>query len=321
MSKVKVLITGITGFVGSHLAESYLKDGYEVYGTYMYHHLDDELERIVDIQKDLILYDCDLTDRNSVYRVVTEVKPDIIHHLAAQSFVKASWDNPEFTITNNILSELNIFEVCRQLELDPIIHIAGSSEEYGKIKSEELPVKEDNPLRPMSPYAVSKVGQDMLAQQYYLSYGLRTVITRAFNHEGPKRGRSFVTSSFASQVVDILKCRTESRIMVGNLEAQRDYTDIDDMVRAYRLAVIHCKYGEPYNICSGKTHKIQEILDYFLSKSPSKIKVVQDQSRMRPSDLPVLLGDSTKFRKITKWKPEVSFEKMLDKIFKYWVLK
>lgn len=317
----RILITGLTGFVGSHLAESYVNSHYDVFGTYMYHHMDDEFERIESFKDKLTLFDCDLTDRNSVYRVLKKVKPDIIHHLAAQSFVRQSWENPEFTLMNNIISELNLFEVCRELKLDPIIHVAGSSEEYGKIKTEELPVKEDNPLRPMSPYAVSKVGQDMLAQQYHTSYGLKTVITRGFNHEGPKRGRSFVTSSFASQVVDIMEGNKEPKMMVGNLEAYRDYTDVEDMVKAYRLAVIHCEYGEPYNVCSGEKHKIQEIVDHFLSKTPMEIEVVRDPDRMRPSDLPVLLGDNTKFRKETGWRPQVGFKEMLDRIFEYWVKK
>jgi GDP-4-dehydro-6-deoxy-D-mannose reductase len=287
----------------------------------MYHHLDDEMERIEVIQDKVKLFDCDLRDRNSVYRVLSEVKPDIIHHLAAQSFVRASWDNPEFTIFNNIGAELNIFEVCRQLKLDPIIHIAGSSEEYGKTKDEELPIKEDTPLRPMSPYGVSKVAQDMLAQQYFNSYGTKTVITRAFNHEGPRRGKAFVTTSFASQVAEIIKGQREPKIMVGNLEAKRDYTDISDMVYAYRAALASCKYGEPYNICSGKTHKIQEILDHYLSKTDINIEVISDLKRMRPSDLPVLLGDCTKFKKLTGWEPIVSFHEMLDKIFDYQINK
>lgn len=313
---MKILITGITGFVGSHLAEAYLSKGDEVFGTYMYHHLDDEKERIEGIKDQIELFDCDLTDRNSVNRVISKVQPDIIHHLAAQSFVRASWDNPEYTIMNNIMSQLNIFEVCRELELDPIIHVACSSEEYGALQPEEIPTNEDVPLRPMSPYAVSKVTQDMLAQQYFMSYGTKTIITRAFNHEGPRRGKQFVTSSFASQVVDIDKKLKTSRIQVGNLEAWRDYTDIDDMVRAYIVAVKKCDFGTPYNVCSGETHQIQEILDYYIKER--EITIEEDPERLRPSDLPVLYGDNSKFVEKTGWQPEVSFETMLDKIYDYW---
>lgn len=313
---MKVLITGITGFVGSHLAEAYLKNGDEVFGTFMYHHLDDEKDRIEDFEDQITLFDCDLTDRNSVHKVLSTVKPDIIHHLAAQSFVRASWDNPEFTITNNILCQLNIFEVVRQLELDPIIHIAGSSEEYGKLELTEIPTNEKALLRPMSPYAVSKIAQDMLAQQYYMSYGMKTVITRAFNHEGPRRGKQFVTSAFASQIADIEKNGKDKIIKVGNLEAERDYTDISDMIKAYMLAVKKCNYGEPYNICSGETHRIEEILNHYIDGKD--IKVEQDPDRMRPSDLPILWGNSSKFKNATGWEPLVSFEEMLDKIYDYW---
>jgi GDP-4-dehydro-6-deoxy-D-mannose reductase len=287
----------------------------------MYHHLDDELERLERVKDKVTLFDCDLRDRNSVMRVLYEAKPDIIHHLAAQSFVRASWDNPEFTIFNNIGAELNIFEVCRQLKLDPIIHIAGSSEEYGNVKLEELPIIEETPLRPMSPYGVSKVTQDILAQQYFMSYGTKTVITRGFNHEGPRRGRSFVTSAFASQVAEIINKKQKPVIMVGNLSSQRDYTDIDDMICAYKLSVQKCTYGEPYNICTEKSHAIQEILDYFIAKSGIEIKVEQDPKRMRPSDLPVLVGNCSKFKNLTGWKPIVSFYEMLNKIFNYWLEK
>jgi len=316
---MRVLISGITGFVGSHLARAYLKNGDEVFGTYRYHHLGNEMERIEDIKDKVKLFDCDLRDRNSVFRILNEVKPDIIHHLAAQSFVKASWDNPEHTIINNITCELNIFEVCRDLKIDPVIHVAGSSEEYGK--QDKMPISEDAPLRPLSPYAVSKVAQDALAQQYHSSYGTKTVITRAFNHEGPGRGKDFVTSAFAIQAAKILKNNELAIIYVGNLEAIRDYTDISDMVRAYMIAVKKCSYGQPYNICSGTGHKIREILDFYTEKIRlrfSNFEVKNKEELMRPSDLPILVGDCRKFKEATGWVPEVNFEEMLNKIYLFW---
>ncbi|MCX6722974.1 MAG: GDP-mannose 4,6-dehydratase, partial [Candidatus Staskawiczbacteria bacterium] len=203
---MKILITGVTGFVGSHLAEYCLAiPGTEVYGTTFSTHLGDELRRIEHIKDKIELFECNLTNRVAVARVLEKVKPDKIFHLAAQSFVLQSWKSPEDTIVNNIISELNIFEVVRELKIDPVIHIAGSSEEYGLVYENELPIKEDNPLRPLSPYAVSKAAQDNLACQYYHSYGLKTVITRGFNHEGPRRGEQFVTSDFAKQIVEIEK--------------------------------------------------------------------------------------------------------------------
>lgn len=269
--KKRILITGITGFVGSHLAEYCLNmPDVEVYGTVISHHIGDELDRVKEIKDRIILLECDLKNRVAVERVLSQVRPDKIFHLAAQSFVPTSWQSPEDTLMNNIISELNIFETLRDLKLNPIIQIAGSSEEYGLIYENELPIKEDNPLRPLSPYAVSKVAQDNLACQYFHSYGLKTVITRAFNHEGPRRGEQFVTSDFAKQIVKIEKGKQEPIIFVGNLEAKRDYSDVRDIVSAYWLATEKCNYGEPYNIASGKNWTIKSVLDILLSKSNKK---------------------------------------------------
>lgn len=320
---MKILITGITGFVGSHLAEYCLKNGDDVYGTIRSHHLGDELERVSGIKNDIKLYECNLMNRSSVFNVVMKTKPDIIFHLAAHSFVPMSWDEPEEVLKNNIISELNIFESIRDLDLidKTVIHIAGSSEEYGFVSPSDCPITEENELRPMSTYAVSKIGQEFLAKQYYRSYGIKTVITRAFNHEGPRRGIDFVTSSFASQIAKLeSKKLKEGVIKVGNLDSKRDFTDVRDMVKAYYLIVSNSNinYGEEYNISSGESHLISEVLDYFISKSTINIKIEQDASRMRPSDVTILEGDSSKFRKVTGWKPEIGFHKMLDDILEYW---
>lgn len=317
---MKILITGITGFVGSHLAEYCLAiPGVEVYGTVMFHHLGDEMNRIEHIKDKIELLECNLTNRIATERVLQKVKPDKIFHLAGQSFVKVSWDSPEDTIYNNIMAELNIFESCRSLGINPVIQIAGSSEEYGLVLENEVPIKETNPLRPLSPYAVSKIGQEMLGYQYYKSYGLKTVLTRAFNHEGPRRGEQFVTSTFAKQIAEIEKGKRNPVVMVGNLQAQRDYTDVRDVVRAYWLATEKCEFGKPYNICSGKTWKIEKVLEFLLGLSTKKdIKVEQDPTRMRPSDVMILKGDCGEFNKATGWKPEIPFEKTLEDLLNYW---
>lgn len=317
---MKVLITGITGFVGSHLAEYCLNiPGTEVYGTILSHHLGDELKRIEKIKDKITLFECDLSNRVSVQRVLSKVHPDKIFHLAAQSFVPTSWQSPEDTLMNNIISELNIFEVVKDLGLNPVIQIACSSEEYGLVHENELPIKEENILRPLSPYAVSKIAQDTLACQYHHSYGIKTVVTRAFNHEGPRRGEQFVTSDFAKQIAKIEKGKQESIIRVGNLDARRDYTDVRDIVNAYWLATEKCKYGEPYNVCSGKDWPIKSVLDFLLSKSSRKdIRVVQDPAKMRPSDVPILLGDYSKFKQATGWEPKIPFEKTLEDTLNYW---
>jgi len=320
MKEKRILITGISGFVGSHLAEYCLgMPDIKVFGTVISHHLGDELVRIKQIQDQIKILECDLTNRIGTARVLVESKPEIIFHLAAQSFVPTSWKSPEDTLYNNIMSELNIFEVVRELQLDPVIHIAGSSEEYGLVNDNELPIKETNPLRPLSPYAVSKIGQEMLAFQYRQSYGLKTVITRAFNHEGPRRGEQFVTSNFAKQIAEIEKGRREPIVYVGNLEAKRDFSDVRDIVRAYWLAVEKCNYGEPYNICSERNRTIKNVLEILLNFSKTKnIKIEKDLDRMRPSDVPALLGDCSKFKEQTGWKPEIPFEKTMEDLLNYW---
>ena len=317
---MKILITGISGVVGSHLAEYCLTiPGVEVYGTFMFHHLGDEMSRIEQIKNKVKLFECNLTNRIATERVLQKVMPDKIFHLAAQSFVPTSWKSPEDTLQNNIMSELNIFEAVRDLGFKPVIQIAGSSEEYGLVYENELPVKENNPLRPLSPYAVSKVAQDNLACQYYHSYGLKTVVTRAFNHEGPRRGEQFVTSDFAKQIAKIEKNKQDPVIKVGNLTAQRDYTDVRDIIKAYWLATEKCDFGRPYNICSGKAWKIENVLKFLLGLSNKKdIKVAQDPEKMRPSDVQILLGDCNEFTKATGWKPEIPFEKTLEDTLNYW---
>jgi GDP-4-dehydro-6-deoxy-D-mannose reductase len=319
MAKKHILITGITGFVGSHLAEYLLaQKNMAVFGSVLSHHLGDELKRIAHIKNHITLLEGDLSHRNTAARIVHRAKPDIIFHLAAQSFVPQSWESPEDTLHNNISAELNIFEAVREAHLNPIIHIAGSSEQYGLVHARELPIKETNPFRPLSPYAVSKVAQEMLGYQYHKSYGLKIVLTRAFNHEGPRRGKQFVTSDFASQIAAIEAGKQIPVMHVGNLSAYRDFTDVRDMVRAYALAVKKCAYGEPYNIGSGKAWKIKDMLAILLSFSSVPIKIMQDPVRMRPSDVPILQCDSSKFRKATGWKSTIPFEKTLLDTLNYW---
>lgn len=313
---MRVLITGITGFVGSHLADFLLtKENVKIYGIKRWR---SRTENIEHLKGKIILKECDLRDGSSVRRVINEIRPQWIFHLAGQSFVPTSWRAPEETISTNIMAELNIFEAVRQVGINPWIQIAGSSEEYGMVYENELPVKETNPLRPLSPYAVSKVTQDLLGYQYFMSYELNIVRTRGFNHTGPRRPPVFVCSDFAKQIVEIEKDLCDPTIYVGSLETKRDFTDVRDIVRGYWLALEKGIPGEVYNICSGKGYKIGEILDMLLGMTSNHIKVKKDSARMRPSDVPVLVGDSTKFRKQTGWKPEIPFEKTLKDIMEYW---
>ncbi|MFH1369624.1 MAG: GDP-mannose 4,6-dehydratase [Elusimicrobiota bacterium] len=313
---MKALITGITGFVGSHLAEYLLsKKDIEVWGFDRWR---SNKENIRDIEDKVKIIECDMRDATSVESAIRKVKPDKIFHLAAQSFVPTSWHAPAETLTTNIIGELNIFEAVREVGINPWIQLAGSSEEYGMVYPEETPIKETNPLRPLSPYGVSKVGQDLLGYQYAQSYKMKIIRTRGFNHTGPRRGEVFVESNFAKQIAKIEKNKQEPVIYVGNLDARRDYTDVRDMVKAYWLSTEKCEPGEVYNICSGKDFAIKKVLEILLSYSKVKVEVKQDPDRMRPSDVEILLGDNTKFCKATGWKPEIPFEKTMEDLLNYW---
>jgi len=313
--KKRAFITGITGFAGSHLAELLLKEGVEVHGLCRWR---SRTENIEHIKNKLHLIEGDLLDLNSLQRAMMDVRPDYVFHLAAQSFVPASWTSPAATFEINVVGSCNLFEAIRAAKIDPIIQIACSSEEYGLVKKDEVPIKETNPLRPLSPYGVSKLAMDFMGYQYFQSYGMRIIRTRAFNHTGPRRGEVFVCSSFAKQIAEIEAGIKKPILLVGNLEAIRDFTDVRDMVKAYWLAVLKGKPGEVYNIASGRGVKISWVLDKLLSFSKVKITVKKDPARMRPSDVPILIGEAKKFRKQTGWEPKIKLEQTLKDILNYW---
>jgi GDP-4-dehydro-6-deoxy-D-mannose reductase len=313
---MRVLITGITGFAGSHLADHCLEiGGLEVYGIVRWR---SRTENIEHLQGKIKLLECDLRDATSTRDVIEEIRPDRIFHLAAQSFVPTSWRAPTESLVTNVIGQLNIFEAMRKINLKARIQIACSSEEYGMIYDNELPVTEDQPLRPLSPYGVSKVGQDLLGYQYFMSYRMDIVRTRGFNHTGPRRPPVFVVSDFAKQIADIEKGRKEPVLHVGNLDAERDFTDVRDIVRGYYLSLEKGKSGEVYNLCSGKSWKIGDLLDWLLSHTKAKIEVRQDPARLRPSDVPRLRGDCSKFRRDTGWAPRIPFEQTLEDMLDFW---
>jgi len=314
---MRVLITGITGFAGSHLAEYILArhPGVEVFGIVRWR---SRMENILTIREKVELCEADLKDMVSLQGCLAHVRPDRIFHLAAQSFVPTSWKCPAETLAINAIGEINLFEAILALNQTPKIQIAGSSEEYGQVFSDEIPMKETNPLRPLSPYAVSKVAQDLLAFQYHKSYAVRAIRTRGFNHTGPRRGDVFVTSSFARQIAEIEKKKRPPVIHVGNLEAKRDFTDVRDMARAYWLSLEKGVEGEVYNIGSGQAYSMQEVLDLLMSFSRSKMEVMVDPARLRPSDVPVLLSDSSKFRALTGWRPMIPFKQTILDLLNYW---
>jgi GDP-4-dehydro-6-deoxy-D-mannose reductase len=314
---MNILITGITGMAGSHMADYLVQqDGCEIHGTFRWR---SNRKHISHIEKRIHLHECELKDSHAVIRLLKDIRPQKIYHFASQSNVATSWNSPRDTLVNNITAELNLFEALKFLDAaDVRVLVSGSSEEYGLVTPDELPVKETNPLRPLSPYAVSKVTQDTLAYQYFKSYGLQIVRTRSFNHTGPRQADVFVTSNFARQIVKIEKGKQEPIIYVGNLEAQRDFTDIRDVVKAYGLALEAGEAGEVYNIGRDRAYSIRQVLELLLGMSPIAIEVKEDPERMRPSDVPVMLCDSSKFRSKSGWQPEIPFEKTLADLLDYW---
>jgi GDP-4-dehydro-6-deoxy-D-mannose reductase len=310
----KVLITGVTAFAGSHLAD-YLLDKV---GNVEVHGVRRPRSRDEFVRDEVIYHEADVTDYVGIWQVISKVKPDYIFHLAAQSFVPLSWQAPAATFNTNVIGTLNILEAVKDSGKKTVIQLAGSSEEYGMVYESETPIKETNPLRPLSPYGVSKVAADLLCQQYYKSYGIKVIVTRGFNHSGARRGVNFVTSNFARQIAMIEKGATPL-IHVGDLDARRDWTDVRDVVRAYWMIAHSGKYGEVYNVCTGKTWSILQMLDTLLMfTDKSQLEIIQDSDRMRPSDVPILLGDCSKLKSVIDWKPEISFEEMLKSLLNYW---
>ena len=313
---MKILITGTAGFVGSHLIDYLLKkDNLKIHG---FIEEPSQVKAFEQVKKKIYFHEVDIRDFDKVKKVIGDVKPDKIFHLAAQSSTAYSFQNPRQTFFTNTEGFLNILEAVRLVGINPFIQIPGSSDEYCLVYEDELPVKETNPLRPLSPYAVSKITQDFLGYQYYKSYGLNIVRTRIFHQTGLRRPDKFVISSFASQIALIEKEKKEPVIHVGNLEVTRDFLDVDDVVGACWLALEKGKPGEVYNICSGNGYKLQAILDMLLKLTDKKIEIVQDPQRLRPSDIPIIIGDASKFKEETGWQPQIPIEKTLENLLNWW---
>lgn len=343
---MRVLITGVTGFAGSHLAEYLLTiEGVEVYASYRWR---SRMENLEDLRKEgkvniiaenstvtspkglasllkerahpnkLNLIEADMMDLSSMDCLVGGAQPDRIFHLAAQSWVPGSQNAPAATLQVNIIGQLNLLEAVRRAGIDPLIHVAGSSEEYGLVHPHETPIKETNPLRPLSPYGVSKVAQDRLAFQYFKTHSIKTVVTRGFNHTGPRRGHVFVTSGRAMQIAEIEKGLRPPILYVGDTESRRDFTDVRDMVRAYWLALEKGEPGETYNVGSGVARTVGEIQDILLGMTEVRIEVKVDPARLRPSDVRLLVADPTKFKQQTGWEPKIPLKKTLEDLLSYW---
>ena len=314
---MKVLITGITGFAGSYLAEYILEKDLSI-SIVGLTRKNSNMDNIAHIKNNLLLVECDIQNKIEITDLLAKIQPDYIFHLAAQSKVSISWDFPSLTLSDNILGELNIFETVKQNGLSSRILIAASGEEYGRSLDDQSSLDENQPFSPNSSYAVSKIGQDLLGFQYFANYGMHIIRTRAFNHSGPRRGDQFVESSFAKQLAEISLHLKEPIVLVGNLSARRDFTDVRDVVRGYWLALEYGTPGEVYNICSGKTYSIKEILDKLINIAGVNVTIKDDAARLRPVDSPVIFGNSTKFFNKTGWKPEILLDKTLSDIYQYW---
>ena len=311
---MQALITGIAGFAGSHLADYLLRHtDCSVAGTI---HRQDA--RVAHLRDRVAMYQVDLRDAAAVAEVIAEVRPDLIFHLAAQSFVPISWQHPWTTFEQNVHGQVNVLQAVAQQELPARVLVVGSNEEYGILRPEDLPIDEDTPLRPASPYGVSKVAQDLMGWQYFRSYDMAVVRVRPFNHIGPRQGDRFVAPAFARQIAEAEAGLREPVLRVGNLSATRDFTDVRDVVRAYWLALTDVKPGEVVNIGSGEGHTIEDLLRTMLGFSGTFFAVENDPARMRPSDVPVSICDNSRLKAATGWRPEVSFEQSLLDILNDW---
>ena len=300
---MRVLITGAAGFVGRHLSAQLARNrDWERFGI--------ESRPGAHIPG-LRMVVCDLRDDALTRSVIRDCRPDYIFHLAAQANVPIAVASPSDTLINNAVAQINVLEACRAASLDPIILVVSSAEVYGAAAPEDLPLTEQQPFRPTNPYAVSKVAQDMLGLQYFLSYGMRIIRVRPFNHIGPGQSDHFVVSSFARQIAEIEAGLADPVVRVGNLDAQRDFLDVRDVVRSYELVTQPEFAGEVFNVASGIPRSIRSILDRLVTLSSAKITIQEDPARLRPSDVPVLIGDAGKLTRCTGWRPEVPNEHSL----------
>ena len=310
------MITGIAGFVGSYLVEQ-CRTCYpraNIFGLYNRKRpqpATNAMEHVTALQ-------ADITRAEDVRRAVTEARPDLMFHLAAQSSVAASWSDPAQTLQVNAGGTLALLEVARLAQPTARIVLVGSGEQYGVVQPHENPISEDHPLRPINPYAVSKVTQDLYGYQYFVAYGLPVVRVRAFNHFGPRQSDTFVLPNFARQIALIEAGKAEPVVQVGNLEAKRDFLPVEDVVAAYLAVAQHGQAGEVYNVGSGKARSIAEILDLLLTFARVPIRVCQDAARMRPVDIPLLEADISRIQAHTGWKPTIPFESALKATLNYW---
>ncbi len=320
-----VFITGITGMVGSHLADFLIQNtSCKIHGLVRWRSNFENLNKLIpeiNRSKRIFLHYGDLNDEMSIDKIIKKVKPDYIYHLAAQSYPQTSFTEPVYTLSTNILGTLRVLEAAKKYASKANIHVCSSSEVFGRVKKDKLPINENCSFHPASPYAISKVGTDLIGKFFFEAYGLKVQMTRMFTHTGPRRGDVFAESTFAKQIAMIEQGFIKPVVMVGNLNSLRTIADVRDAVEAYFLLLTKNPIpGAIYNIGGKNTFTVKKILEYLLSKSPikKKIKVVVDKKRLRPIDADLQVPDVRKFAKHTGWKPKISFEKTMDDLLDYW---
>jgi GDP-4-dehydro-6-deoxy-D-mannose reductase len=310
---MRVLITGVGGFVGRHLVRHLRELGEdELWGVVR----ESEPHNGQPVGVNLLVGD--LTWRGDVDAAVRGSRPDLVYHLAAQASVAISLDDPAATIWNNVTAQINLLESLAAAGTDPRILVIGSGEEYGLVKPDELPIRETNELRPINPYAVSKAAQGLLGHQYFASHQLKIVRVRAFGQLGPGQSDTFVAPAFARQIAEMEAGRREPVLRVGYLDGERDLTDVRDVVRGYRLALLNGVPGEVYNLGSGQPRAIQSILDTLIACSTVRPRVETDPARLRPIEVPVIYCDPSKLHQATGWAPQIPFEQTVADILEDW---
>ena len=314
----KALITGITGFVGSHMVDYILKNTQDkIYATKRWMEDTKNLDHIDDDRLEFI--DCDLLDSLSIKRAVDISKPSKIFHFAAQSFPEVSFKTPVITLQTNTVGTTHLLESIKDSEYDPIIVSVSTSEVYGMPEESEVPIKETNPIRAANPYSISKVGHDLMSQYYHKAFGMKIIITRMFSHEGARRGKQFALSSFAHQIVLNEKGKGDGFIRHGNLESTRTYAHIDDAISAYWVCSNSNKFGEVYNIGGSETCTVGDALDKLISMSTKDgLQKKLDKDRVRPTDITLQIPDTNKFRNRFGWTPRKNLTNVCEDLLEYW---
>ena len=313
---MRVFITGITGPVGSFLAD-YLVTLPDL-ELHAFKRWRSDPRPIEQLQGKITIHEGDIEDPYSIGAAIARVQPDRIYHLAAQSYPSASWDAPVTTLRTNVEGTLNVLEAVRAHCPTARVHIAGTSAQYGMVEPHNVPIQETHPLRPASPYGVSKAAAEMLGLQYAMSYGLHVVVTRSFNHVGPRQGDRCSIQTFCQQMAAIEAGQQEPVLHVGNLEPRRDFSHVRDVARALWLLLEHAPSGEVYNLCSGTATRIGDIVELVRQAGRVPIEVRVDPTRLRPTDEPILQGDNSKLRAATGWEPTITMEQIVVELLDYW---